>query len=207
MTGLAVHVLATGSANLASVFAGLRRAGAEPILAEDVSQVASARAVMLPGVGSFGAAMDRLGSLGLVAALRQRIDAGRPTFAICLGLQILFEASEESPGVRGLGVIPGRIGRFEVKLRVPQLGWNSVRADDGCELLTDGEAYFANSFRCTEQPAGWNAAVTDHGGPFISGIERGPVLACQFHPELSDQWGLGLMRRWVQRASVEVAAC
>jgi len=204
---LPVRVIATGSANLASVFAGLRRAGAAPSLVETAEDIASAPAVMLPGVGAFGPAMDMLESNGFDAVIQDRIEAGRPTLAICLGLQVFFESSDESPGRRGLGIVPGHIGRFdsEAGLRIPQLGWNTVVADESCELLRTGEAYFANSFRCSEAPAGWNAATTDHGGPFISAIERGPVLACQFHPELSDRWGLGVMTRWVERARKEPA--
>lgn len=209
MNELPVKVIVTGTANNASVFAGLRRAGARPSRAESAEDIRSAPAVMLPGVGAFGPAMETLEKGGLVDAIRERVLAARPTLAICLGLQLLFESSDESPGRSGLGVLPGRIRRFDAGagLRIPQLGWNRVTADDGCKLLTTGEAYFANSFRCTSAPEGWATATTDHGGAFISALERGGVLACQFHPELSDRWGLGIMTRWVEYAREEAARC
>ena len=97
----------------------------------------------------------------------------------------------------GLGAIPGRVTRFTGEPRVPQLGWNRISAGGDCRLLTDGHAYFANSFRLQEPPRGWSAAVADHGGPFVAAVERGPVLACQFHPELSGPFGLELISRWL----------
>jgi imidazole glycerol phosphate synthase glutamine amidotransferase subunit len=117
--------------------------------------------------------------------------------AICLGLQILAEESEENPGVRGLGVLPATVTRFADGLRVPQLGWNRVAAGDGARLLEDGAAYFANSFKLDNVPPGWTGATADHGGEFVAALERGPVLACQFHPELSGHWGQTLIERWL----------
>ena len=153
---------------------------------------------MLPGVGAFGAAMQRLVAAGLVDVLAERVRAGRPLLAICLGLQLLCESSAESPGVRGLGVVPGRVTRFDTGLRVPQLGWNFIKPEPACSLLTSGHAYFANSYRLTDTPAGWSAASAEYGGPFVAAFERGSVLACQFHPELSGRWGLQLLRRWLE---------
>ena len=130
-----VTVVRTGSANLASVVAALGRAGRTPGLVDDAGAVARAERLVLPGVGAFGAVMARLVELGLVEALTERIAAGRPTLAICLGLQVLAEGSEESPGVAGLGVVPGRVTRLPGGVVVPQLGWNRVEADPGCRLL------------------------------------------------------------------------
>jgi imidazole glycerol phosphate synthase glutamine amidotransferase subunit len=117
-------VVRTGTANLASVLAGLARAGAAAEVTEDPAVVESAERLVLPGVGAFGAAMERLSALGLVEPLVRRIDQGRPTLAVCLGLQLLAEESEESPNARGLGRIPLSVRRFPVqpRLRVPQLG-------------------------------------------------------------------------------------
>jgi imidazole glycerol phosphate synthase glutamine amidotransferase subunit len=195
----AVKVVRTGTANLASVLAGLSRAGALAEVTEDPSAVESAERLVLPGVGAFGAAMEELSSRGLVEALKTRIDQGRPTLAVCLGLQLLAESSEESPGIRGLACVPFKVRRFpsQAGLRVPQLGWNRVEPDPGCTFLRAGFAYFANSYRLLEAPAGWSAAWSDHGGRFIAAIERGPILACQFHPELSGAYGRALLRRWL----------
>lgn len=193
-----VHVVRTGTANLASVLAALKRAGADPELTHDASQLATASRVVLPGVGAFAAAIDTLRAHRLEDALRSRIEAGHPTLAICLGLQLFAEHSEESPGARGLGLIPGGATRFPSTVRVPQLGWNSVEPDPGSGFVTAGYAYFANSYRLLQAPSGWRAAWTDHGGRFVSAIERGAVLACQFHPELSGAWGAALIHRWLR---------
>ena len=189
-------VVRTGMANLASVLAGLGRLGVEATVSADAALITGAERVVLPGVGAFGAAMERLGPLADVLA--ERVRAGRPTLAVCLGLQLLCASSDESPGVRGLGVVDGHVARFSSVVKVPQLGWNRVEAGPGCRLLDDGYAYYANSFRLPAAPPGWAAATTDHGGPFVAALERGPVLACQFHPELSGPWGLALLRRWLQ---------
>lgn len=198
---LPVLVVRTGTANIASIVAGLERAGAAPHVTEDAAAVAAADRVVLPGVGTFGAAMARVAGDGLVGPLRERIAAGRPTLCICVGLQLLAEESEENPGVRGLAVVPGVVRRFAgERLRVPQLGWNRLTADPACRLLADGYAYFANSYRLVAAPAGWHAAAADYGGPFVAGFERGAVLACQFHPELSGAGGIGLLARWLEQS-------
>ncbi len=197
----------TGVANTASVIAAFRKLGVRAALASTPDEALRSARLVVPGVGSFGAIMDSLSDHGLVDALRDRIASGEPTLAICLGMQILAERSEESPGVAGLGVIGGSIERFdEPVLRVPQLGWNQVTPDGTCETLRSGAAYFANSFRLTQAPDGWGVATTQYGSRFISAIERGPVLACQFHPELSGAWGLSLLRRWLVRAGAEAVA-
>ncbi len=198
-------VVQTGTANTASVLAGLRRAGADPFVLGDEevdthalpAQIADAARVVLPGVGAFAAARAHLDRCGVTEALAARIRAGRPTLGICLGFQLFFEASEESPGVDGLGVLPGVVRRFPDTVRVPQFGWNVVEAA-GDGLLRTGHAYFANSYRVVSPPPGVSAAMSEHGGPFVAAIERGPVLACQFHPELSGAWGVALLKRWLE---------
>lgn len=192
-----VVVVRTGVANLASVLAGLRRAGAMPRIGNEPRDIEQAGHLLLPGVGAFAAGMRQLTSDGLVEPLRARIAAGKPTLAICLGLQLLCAASEEDPGVQGLGLISGVVRRFPDSVRVPQMGWNSVEPDPNCRILQPGYAYFANSFRLTECPTGWQAAYAEHGGRFVAAIENGAVVGGQFHPELSGQWGLGLLQRWL----------
>jgi imidazole glycerol phosphate synthase glutamine amidotransferase subunit len=196
-----VVIVRTGTANLASVRAGLLRCGVVTRLARDAVAVRTAEHVVVPGVGAFAAAMTRLRADGLQAAVTERVERGLPTLLICVGMQLLCEASEESPGVAGLGVVPGHITRLDQRVRVPQLGWNRVEPD-GCQtLLEPGYAYFANSYKLDQAPAGWRAARADHGGCFVAALEREGVLACQFHPELSGPWGLALLRRWVDGAS------
>ncbi|MEE4272969.1 MAG: imidazole glycerol phosphate synthase subunit HisH [Thermoanaerobaculales bacterium] len=193
-----VVLLRTGTANLASVAAALRRAGAEVRLSDSADDAAGAERLVLPGVGAFGAVVEQIDALGLRSSLVERITAGRPTLAICLGLQVLAAGSEESPGADGLGVIPAKATALPPDVRSPQLGWNRVTASSRCNLLCDGVAYYANSYKLDAIPDGWDGALTDHGGRFVAAVERGPVLACQFHPELSGAWGQGLVERWLE---------
>lgn len=199
-----VVLVRTGTANLASVAAAFHRAGCAVRISEQPSDAARAERLVLPGVGAFGAVAEKIDALGLRTALTDRIRSGRPTMAICLGLQIFAEASEESPGAAGLGVLAATATALPEGVRRPQLGWNRVTAGDGCRLLEDGTAYFANSYKIDAIPDGWNGAITDHGGPFVAAIERGAVLACQFHPELSGAWGQRLVQRWLSRSGEAV---
>jgi imidazole glycerol phosphate synthase glutamine amidotransferase subunit len=192
-----VVVVPTGTANIASVLAAFGRMGVVPRVSEDRAEVAGATHVMLPGVGAFGAAMARLVELGLDAVLRERVAADRPTIAICVGHQLLFETSDENPGVRGLGLAQGHIGRFPEDVRVPQFGWNAVQAGDGSSLIEGGWAYFANSYRATEAP-GWRVATATHGARYVAAMERGNVIGCQFHPELSGAYGEALLARFLE---------
>ncbi len=200
-----LHIISTGIANTASVLAAWERLGIEAILTTSEGDVREAPRLVLPGVGSFGAAMRLLEAEGLVPALRERLASGRPTLCICLGLQLLASASDESPGARGLSVFKATVSRLPDHLttpsgpttqRVPQLGWNHVEAPKGSRFLTDGFAYYANSYCLREVPQGWNAATTTYGVRFCAAIERAGVLACQFHPELSGRWGAALLKRW-----------
>jgi imidazole glycerol phosphate synthase glutamine amidotransferase subunit len=192
-----VVVLRTGTANLASVAAALHRAGCAVRITEAADAIVDAERLILPGVGAFGAVAERIDALGARVPLLARLAAGRPTLAICLGLQLLAEASEESPGVAGLGVLEATVTALPAGVRRPQLGWNRVTAGPGCRLLDDGDAYFANSYKLDRVPDGWRGALTDHGGAFVAAVERGAVLACQFHPELSGVWGQTLVERWL----------
>src|SRR5690606_34637384 len=169
-------IVPTGVANRASVLAGLAAAGAAPRVARDASDLRDAEAVVLPGVGSFDAGVAALALGGLDAALRERIAEGRPTLAVCLGMQLLLDGSDESRrGAAGLGVVRGRAQRFAGGVRVPQIGWNAVQAEPGCSLLESGVAYFANSFRLVERPAGFGVASAEHGGRFVAALERGAL--------------------------------
>ena len=142
---------------------------------------------------------ENLRASGMAAPLRERMAAGKPTLSICVGLQLLCRTSEESPGVAGLGLVDAAVTRFPDSVRAPQFGWNRIDAAEGSAALTSGHAYFANSYRLAETPAGWSAAIADHGGPFVAAMERGAVVACQFHPELSGAYGRSLLERWIAR--------
>jgi imidazole glycerol-phosphate synthase subunit HisH len=194
-----VVIVNSGKANVASVVIGLMRAGAKSRLSESPEEILNASHVVMPGVGAFGPAMEQLQSYGLNDALKMRITEGKPTLAICLGLHLLAESSEENPGIDGLGIIPGVIKKLRRAPRVPHLGWNDIQVTGGCELLSSGYAYFANSYYLSNAPEGWNVAHTTYGETFISAIEKGTILACQFHPELSGVWGRNLLIRWLKQ--------
>ena len=193
----AVVILPTGTANLASVLAAFTRLGARARIARDPAEVEDAPRLVLPGVGTFGATMAGLRAAGLDTAIAARARDGAPILAMCVGLQVLFEASDESPGSEGLAVLSGNVGRFPADVRVPQFGWNRIEPEPGCRYLEPGHAYFANSFRVLAAP-GCKVARADHGESFVAAIERGPLVACQFHPELSGAFGHRLIARWLE---------
>jgi imidazole glycerol phosphate synthase glutamine amidotransferase subunit len=187
----------TGLANVASVRAAFARLGVDARPTTDPAVVAQAARVVLPGVGAFGAGMAALTRHGLVGPLRARVEAGRPTLAICLGLQLLADASDEDPGVPGVGALPVPVRRLPGGVRVPQLGWNAVEVGAGAALLRPGFANFAHSYALFEAPPGWVPAWVTHGARVIAAVERGAVLGCQLHPELSGDWGAALLGRWL----------
>lgn len=196
---LDVLLVPTGTANLASVLAALRRVGARPAFASSPGDVRAADRVVLPGVGAFRAAMGPLRERGFAQALTARLREDRPFLGVCLGLQLLAATSEESPGERGLGFLPLAVSALAADgLRMPHIGWNHVEAAPGCRVLASGEAYFANSYRLERVPEGFSGASALHGEPFVAAIERGSIVACQFHPELSGEYGLSLLERWLQ---------
>lgn len=192
-----VIVVPTGTANIASVLAAFGRLGVQAHVSTDPGRIGTASGVVMPGVGTFGAAIGEIDRIGLRQALLTRIEADMPTMAICVGFQMFAEASEESPDVRGLGIVASTMTRFPSSTTVPQLGWNMVKRSEHSRFVRSGWAYFANSYRLATAPEGWTPAMADHAGPFVAAIERGNVLACQFHPELSGRWGLETMDAWL----------
>jgi imidazole glycerol-phosphate synthase subunit HisF len=192
-----VVIIDSGVANLASIVAGFRRLGAATVVTSDPDLVRRAERLVLPGVGAFGSGIAGLRSRGLDEAAREVATRGTPVLAVCLGMQMLCEASEESPGVTGLGLIPATSRRLPDDVRVPHLGWNHVAAEPGARLVSSGSAAFANSYALFEPVPGWTAAWTTHGRRFVAALERDAVLACQFHPELSGQYGAALLERWL----------
>ena len=192
-----VLILPTGTANLASVEAAFKKLGAGTRRAENPSAVIEAEHVVLPGVGTFGATMAGLRSAGFAEPIAERVKAGKPTLSMCVGLQVLFETSDESPDTEGLAVLEGHVGRFPDDVSVPQFGWNHLEPEAGCRYLESGYAYFANSY-CVGDAPGCKTARAHHGIPFIAALERGDVVACQFHPELSGAFGHRLIKRWLE---------
>jgi imidazole glycerol phosphate synthase glutamine amidotransferase subunit len=196
LTAATVVVVPTGTANLASVRAAFERLARKVELTADPAAILAADHVLLPGVGAFGAAMATLAENGADLALRQRIATDRPTMAICVGHQLLFAASDESPGVRGLGLVDAHVERFPEGVRRPQFGWNEITSAGTARFLRHGFAYFANGYRATEAP-GWTVATAEHGGRFVASMEKGRIVGCQFHPELSGDYGKALLEAWL----------
>jgi glutamine amidotransferase len=190
-------VIDYGAGNLTSVVKGLTTTGAAVHVAGHPAELAGADAIVVPGVGHFAAtlALDQRWH----HALRERLNAGVPLLGICLGLQWLFEGSDEAPEARGLGVFPGRCFRLPDDVKVPHVGWNTLDTG-GRELrLLEGVeagsmAYFTHSFAAPVEHA---AAVTTHGVPFASAVERGHVFGTQFHPEKSGAAGLRMLANFV----------
>ena len=184
--------------NLRSVVRALERAGAKPCVTRDPEVVRRADRLVMPGVGALGDCMRTLGSLGLDAALRDRLASGRPFLGICLGLEVLFEWGEEGPS-DALGVLPGRIERFPKALgvRVPHMGWNEVRPERPHPLLARGYFYFVHAYRAVGVPDAAVAATTDYGGPFAAAVAFDSAVAVQFHPEKSQRAGLHLLERFL----------
>jgi len=199
MTAREVYLVSTGTANLASVEAALIRCGSQPRRVEQPQEIAQAELLVVPGVGTLAAAVERLAEQRFLEPLAERIRQGRPTLAICVGMQLLAAGSEESPDTPGLGILPGRARRFPTTVQVPQIGWNRVVPDPANDWIEEGFAYFANSYYLPEAPDdGWTSLQSEHGVRFVAATARGRVLACQFHPELSGEWGQSLLEWWLQ---------
>ena len=191
-----VAIIDSGVANLAAVESALAALEVEHMITGSPDAALEASHVVLPGVGRFSAGLDTLRRRGLDEAVREVHEGGTPLLAICLGMQMLAEGSDESPDTPGLGVVAGRLRRLPDSVRVPHLGWNQVSAaeDSG---LPSGTAAFANSYYLPSSPSGWSAGWTTHGATFVSMLARGRTLACQFHPELSGAFGMGLITDWL----------
>ena len=194
-----IVIVDTGVANLASIANAFVRLGEQVTLTRDPAVVRGATHVVLPGVGAFGPAAAELRARGLDTAVRESVARGTPLLAVCLGLQLLCDGSDEAPGVPGLGIVRGTCRRLSGGVRVPHLGWNRVVADPGQRFVSSAEAAFANSYALSEAPSGWLASWTTHGTPFVAALERDGTLACQFHPELSGAYGEGVLARWLGR--------
>ncbi len=184
-------------ANTANIARALRSVGAEVRLTRDASEVARASKVVLPGVGSFRAAMSWVSANGIDSALRQALSAGASLLGICVGHQLLFESSDEMGITAGLGLVKGEVRRLECTLPVPQIGWNRVEFAPG--PLFDGAApfYFVNSYAARSADA--EIATATYGSRFTAAVQCGKVFGVQFHPEKSSSAGLHVLRNFVEK--------
>lgn len=196
-----IAILDYGMGNLRSVTNAFRHLGADMVITRDEARIREAHALVLPGVGAFGKCVENLKKLGLFDLLKEQIAEGKPYLGICLGMQILLESSEETPGIDGLGVIKGRVVRFRGAMKIPHMGWNSVeivRPSGIFDTIPSGSYfYFVHSyFPETQEPVA--ATVTDYGVRFTSSLQKENIFACQFHPEKSQAVGLRLLRNFVR---------
>lgn len=192
-----VLLIETGIANIASVKAAFEREDVGVIQSNDPRKISEAPYVVLPGVGAFGPGMEALNRLGVDTAIKERISKNLPTLAICLGMQLLFEASEESPNVEGLGIFSGCVKKLPTTLPLPHLSWERVQAEQGFENSSRGWAYFAHSYGVLKAPVGCEALMSEYGEPFVAAFKKGRLLACQFHPELSGNFGKTILREFL----------
>jgi glutamine amidotransferase len=196
-----IAILDYGMGNLRSVSKALEHVGSEPVLTHDHVRIRQASAIVLPGVGAMPKAMEKVRALGLDEALRERVEAGVPVLGLCMGMQLLFEGTEEHGGAQGIGLLRGQVVRLRAP-RVPQIGWNPVswrRRSGLIEGLPDPCAFYhANSFAPRPADAEDVLGTADYGGEFVSVVERPPVYGLQSHPEKSGPDGLRLLRNFVR---------
>ena len=182
----------------------LQYLGEEACVTRDAEKILHAEKIILPGVGAFGDAMNKLHQYGLVAVIRQAVEKNIPFLGICLGLQLMFESSEESPGVEGLGLLKGRILRIPEGegIKVPHIGWNSLSYPNPGRLFRgipeNSYVYFVHSYYLAAQDESIVTAATWYGTDIHASVEKGNLFACQFHPEKSSDTGLAILRNFVR---------
>ncbi|MGH9575377.1 MAG: imidazole glycerol phosphate synthase subunit HisH [Candidatus Acidiferrales bacterium] len=196
-----ISIVDYGAGNLPSVERALANLGVETQLATEAAHISSAKAIVLPGVGHFSAFVNGLREKSLVEPLQKAFGEGVPILGICLGLQAMFETSEESPRERGLGFLPGKVRALPANVKSPHIGWNQLRRLQSSALLKgvpeDAFFYFAHSFAAPAENAP-TAAACDHGMAFAAVVEQRNLLAVQFHPEKSGEAGAHVLRNFVE---------
>ena len=199
-----IAVIDYDAGNIKSVEKALLFLGQEAIVTGDSKEILAADKVILPGVGAFGDAMDTIRSRGLDHVIRQVVENGTPFLGICLGLQLLFERSDEAPGVEGLGILGGEILRIpdQEGMKIPHMGWNSLHLENNGRLFRDIEenayVYFVHSYYLKAKDESIVKASAEYGIHIHASVEKDNVFACQFHPEKSSDVGLHILKNFVE---------
>lgn len=199
-----IAIIDYDAGNIKSVEKAVLSLGEEAVITRDAQTILSADGVILPGVGAFGDAMEKLHSYGLVDVIRECVKKEIPFLGICLGLQLMFESSEESPGVEGLHLLDGKILRLpaEPGLKIPHIGWNNLHFPNKSRLFRgipeDSYVYFVHSYYLAAEDERDVAATTEYGTLIHASVEKGNVFACQFHPEKSSDVGLKILQNFIE---------
>ncbi len=199
-----IAIIDYDAGNIKSVEKAILSLGEEVIITRDEQAILGADGVILPGVGSFGDAMEKLHAYGLVEVIHKCVEQNTPFLGICLGLQLLFESSEESPGVEGLHILDGKILRIpdEQGIKVPHIGWNDLRYPNKGSLfegITENSyVYFVHSYYLKADDENIVMAATEYGTYIHASVEKGNVFACQFHPEKSSEVGLKILKNFIE---------
>lgn len=201
-----IAVIDYGVGNLFSVEKALAAVGADVAVTSDEERLRDAEKIVLPGVGAFGDCMRNLEATGLVPVLKEEIGKGKPLLGICVGLQILFDGSEESPGIRGLGILPGMVRKIQAPGRkIPHMGWNSLaileprrKVDLFAGLEETSYVYFVHSYHAVPEDASLITATSCYGSELTASIGKDNVQATQFHPEKSGDVGLRILKNFVE---------
>ena len=199
-----IGIIDYDAGNIRSVEKAFAYLGEQTVVSRDPSVLMKADKVVLPGVGSFGDAMGNLHKYGLVPVIHDMVNSGKPLLGICLGLQLLFESSEETPGVEGLGILKGRILKIPPapSLKIPHMGWNSLHLQNHGRIFRDipedTYVYFVHSYYLHAEEPEIVKAVTDYSTEIHASVEKGNVFSCQFHPEKSSLYGLKILENFAK---------
>ena len=198
-----VAIIDYDAGNIKSVEKALHYLGEEAVITRDRDTILGADRVLLPGVGAFGDAMEKLRTYELDKEIQEVVAKNTPFLGICLGLQLLFESSEESEGVEGLGILKGKVVRLpeESDLKIPHIGWNSLKYPNSGRLFTgiaeDSYVYFVHSYYLQAKDPSIVTATTEYGTLIHASVEQGNVFACQFHPEKSSEVGMQILKNFL----------
>ena len=199
-----VAIIDYDAGNIKSVEKAIQFLGEEAIITRNPDEILSASHVILPGVGAFGDAMEKLHKYGLISVIHEVVKRDIPFLGICLGLQLMFDRSEETPGVEGLSILKGEIKRIPDKedLKIPHIGWNSLKYPNGGRLYKDipedSYVYFVHSYYLDAEEKDIVVATTEYGTNIHASVEKGNVFACQFHPEKSSSVGLKILENFLK---------